>query len=227
VCLSAYRIDKTEVTVSAYRSCVVAGACTEIALVPDYPRNSHLPDRDDHPVVGSTWEQADTYCRWAGKRLPTEAEWERAALGPMPDRRPFVWGYGYSGCDKAVIEVDRRQFHEGCKADQPEREPFTRPVCSRPRGHTPEGICDMAGNAGEWVSDWFLRSSTTTGGAGKNPRGPCAGRKVCPGARGHVIKGGGWSLSSLFLPIYTRLPTWKPFIPALAGFRCAATESTR
>ena len=224
VCLDAYRIDRTEVTVAQYRACERAGACTAVADL-EHPRGgADETDRSRHPVVGVTWAQADAYCRWRKMRLPTEAEWERAARGPVADDRAFPWGAHppLPTCEVAVLTFD----DEGasCAKDRPEQRPFTRPVCSRPQGHSPEGLCDITGNAAEWTSDWYVSAPSRRGGSGKNPAGPCPGKRRCPGARGHVIKGGGWIESELFARIHTRGPPSKPHIPRQAGFRCAVSE---
>jgi formylglycine-generating enzyme len=227
VCLSPFLIDRAETTVAEYQACVAAGICTPVAPFNGGPLNSHLSGRERHPVVGVTWDQAASYCRWAGKRLPSEAEWERAARGPTGDGRFFPWGERpwLPTCETAVVYFSEAEGK--CESDQPREEPFTRPVCSRPRGNSPEGICDMTGNAAEWVADWFLSEKSRQGGSGKDPRGPCPGRGRCPGARGHVIKGGNWLLPELFARIHTRAPPYKPYVPWGAGFRCARSAPSR
>jgi formylglycine-generating enzyme len=224
VCLDRFRIDRTEVTVAAYKRCVAAGACTEIARNPAGEVNSHLAGREQHPVSGVLWEQADAHCRWAGKRLPTEAEWERAALGPTADGRLFPWGLdpGTPRCEQAVTITDEKP--DPCAADRPAAKPFTRPVCSRPKGNSGEGLCDLTGNVPEWVSDWYISAESKKGGAGRNPRGPCPGQKKCTGARGHIIKGGGWRDDEFFSRIYNRNNPTKPYVVSDAGFRCATSS---
>jgi formylglycine-generating enzyme len=217
VCLDPFRLDRTEVTVTAYRGCVAAGKCTEVAAT-DRPVAGD--PRDRHPIIGVTWAQADAYCRFMGKRLPTEAEWERAAVGPSGDGRAFPWGPAPARCDVAVLGADSL---DDCRADRPASPPYTRPPCSRPQGNSPEGLCDMIGNAAEWVSDFYMKAESALGGGGKNPVGPCPGQKRCPGAKGHIIKGGSWSDSELFARIHMRSPPWKPFVATGAGVRCAAT----
>jgi formylglycine-generating enzyme len=216
VCLSPFRIDRTEVTQAAYRRCVDAGTCQPLAGTPaPAPADG---GRDAHPVVGVTWDQADAYCRAQGKRLPTEAEWERAAVGPRGDGRAYPWGTEPARCQHAVLEVPATP---DCPADRPADRPFTRPVCSRRAGNSPEGVCDLVGNAAEWVSDHFVSASSRRGSTGTDPRGPCPGQKRCSGARGHIIKGGGWSDGELFARIHARAPVWKAFVTAPAGIRCA------
>jgi formylglycine-generating enzyme len=221
VCLDPFTIDRTEVTVAQYGRCVAAGACTDVQSLPDGgPVNSHRPGRDQHPVTGVSWAQADAYCRSVGKRLPTEAEWERAARGPAADGRPFPWGNHTSTCKHAVLHVsgeEERCWHGGWN-----EQPHTSPVCSRPKGNSAEGLCDMIGNVPEWVSDWYVSADSMKGASGRNPRGPCPGRKRCPGARAHVIKGGGWRDNELFARVYNRNNPTKPYIAYDAGFRCVS-----
>ena len=224
VCLGSYRIDRHEVTVAQYRACVAADACTPVA---DPQGVSGLPDPTDrslHPVVGATWEQAAAYCRWRQMRLPTEAEWERAARGPVSDHRYFSWGSEppLPTCEVAVLMYDKEEA--ACAADRPAQAPYTRPVCSRPKGNSPEGLCDMIGNAAEWTGDWFVSAAERRGTTGNNPTGPCPGKKRCPRARGHVFKGGGWRVSDTFAAIHTRDRPHKPFNPPQLGFRCAASD---
>jgi len=140
VTLDAYWMDQLEVTNAMYRSCVSAGACTlpqnfGTARKGDYYYN---PEFRDYPVVYVTWGQAKTYCEWAGRRLPTEAEWERAARGD--DMRTFPWGedkpdYRFANFNMLVTDTSR--------------------VGSYPLGASPFGVLDMAGNVAEWTSDFY------------------------------------------------------------------------
>jgi sulfatase modifying factor 1 len=214
VCLDPFAIDRTEVTTADYQSCVRAGQCPAVPAAA-----SDETDRSRHPVIGVDWAGAAAYCRFIGKRLPTEAEWERAALGPAGAGAAFPWGREPPRCEQAVIDVV--DAAPSCKVDRPAKPPFTRPVCSRPAGMVGETLCDMIGNAAEWVSDWYKGAGAKEGGAGKNPTGPCAGAARCPGAKGHVIKGGGWNDGEPFARIHSRAPAWKPFVRQEAGIRCA------
>lgn len=140
---NAYLVDRTEVTQSEYKRCIDAGVCTA-------PGNSFdlwSPEaRPAYPVHGISWSQADVYCSWVGKRLPTEAEWEKAARGT--DGRKYPWGDDNGTCAEAV-----RYYYDGtstCGGGGPMR------VCSKsPVGDSPYGLCDMAGNVSEWVADWY------------------------------------------------------------------------
>jgi cysteine-rich repeat protein len=137
----AFEILRGEVTVGQYRGCVSAGVCTEPPTGPSYNWNS--PGRDDYPVNGVSWVQARQFAAWAGVRLPTEAEWEYAARSRGRDIR-FPWGDEAPDCD--------RTHNYTCAG------PPTAPICSHPDGHSAEGVCDLAGNAWEWVLDNYHRT---------------------------------------------------------------------
>ena len=151
VTLAAFDIDQTEVTQHAYQACLAAGVCSApiIGFDPDV--------RPSVPVAHLNWDQARAYCVWAGKRLPTEAEWEKAARGT--DGRIYPWGDGAPDCEHANF------LH--CGND-------LQPVGSHPKGASPYGALDMAGNAGEFVSDWF-GSDYYLNSPMDNPMGPVSG----------------------------------------------------
>jgi formylglycine-generating enzyme required for sulfatase activity len=162
VFLDAYWIDQTEITNVMYATCVAADGCkppkeTKSFTYPEYFAN---PDFDDYPVVYVSWDSATAYCTWAGGRLPTEAEWEKAARGT--DRRIYPWGNDW---DPAKVNSA-----EGGSRD-------TTPVGQYSlAGDSPYGCADMAGNVWEWCADWFdekeyqrrAASRTTV----KDPQGP-------------------------------------------------------
>lgn len=153
--VSAFEMDVTEVTVAQYRSCVSVGAC-------DPPNsagrcNFGQGGKDDHPVNCVDWDQATAFCAWAGKRLPTEAEWEYVARGT--DGRTYPWGN----------EAPSEQLCWG-------RYPFpgtTCPVGAYPAGDSPFGVKDMAGNVWEWTSTEYCDSYA--------PRADCDSARVIRG----------------------------------------------
>ncbi|MBQ34843.1 MAG: hypothetical protein CME04_00490 [Gemmatimonadaceae bacterium] len=153
VFIDAFEIDRHEVTVAGYRECVRQGSCLEphsgsaayrIEAEGHY-LNWGQPGRDAHPVNGVSWYDASSFCAWAGKRLPTEAEWEYAARGD--DGRLYPWGDEEASCDRAIID----DGGDGCGHE------MTWPVGSRPSGASPFGVLDQSGNLWEWMADWYDR----------------------------------------------------------------------
>jgi formylglycine-generating enzyme required for sulfatase activity len=155
VLLGEFLIDKYEVTNARYRRCVADGGCTIPSLIADYPPAFHEEgkdwykdtSRDDYPVVGLIWKQAGEYCRWAGKRLPTAAEWEKAARGA--DGRLYPWGNTWSG---TFANWDDEGQVDGFKK--------IAPVGRFPQGASPFGAEDMSGNVREWVDDLVLKGGS-------------------------------------------------------------------
>ena len=173
VTISAFWMDKLEVTNGMYMGCVEAGACD---LPSSFESEKHAnyfntEEYTDYPVVYVSWGNANDYCEWAGKRLPTEAEWEYAARGT--DLRLFPWG------DERP-DASRANFNRVIND-------VTR-VGSFPAGASAFGVLDMAGNVWEWVSDYYAGDAYALG-AGANPTGPLAA--VGAGER-HVIRGGSY-----------------------------------
>jgi formylglycine-generating enzyme required for sulfatase activity len=202
VYLDGYWIDRTEVTNAQYEACVQAEECSHVSgSLPE--GQALLPDA---PVVAVTWFQADEYCRWAGGRLPTEAEWEKAARGT--DQRDFPWRMGLPNCERVVM-VDGGP---GCGRG------FVWPVGSKPEGISPYGILDMAGNALEWTADHYS-FDTYAKSPRRNPAGPESGKY-------RVLRGGSfYAWQDEYLRTATRF--W--FIPETndhdIGFRCAVSEA--
>ncbi|MCB9760357.1 MAG: SUMF1/EgtB/PvdO family nonheme iron enzyme [Alphaproteobacteria bacterium] len=140
--LEAFEVLRTEVTVAQYSACVDDGACAPRADPDDVPHrcNWDEPDKAEHPMNCVSWFMADAFCAWAGGALPSEAQWEYAARSGGLDRE-YPWGEAEPSCELAVLK-------DTCGSDG------TWPVCSHPEGNTEQGLCDMAGNAFEWVADW-------------------------------------------------------------------------
>jgi formylglycine-generating enzyme required for sulfatase activity len=206
VTLSAYCIDRTEVTVTAYLACVGAGGCGS-------PHGPH--GTDDYPVGNVTWLQAAGYCSFAGKRLPTEAEWEKAARGGCelagdaascdgPDERTWPWGDDAPTCDRAVFL--------GCGTGT------ARVGSVSPLGDSPYGLQDMAGNAQEWVADYY--DAAWYGGCGEpcvDPTGPATSITNM-----RVARGGDRSGSAAAVRAANRYWFARDFADYDLGFRCAA-----
>jgi formylglycine-generating enzyme required for sulfatase activity len=216
VTLSPYCFDRTEVTVAAYAVCEQAGTCSRVHRGINC-NNPEYPVRVNHPRNCVTWPQAHTYCEAQGLRLPTEAEWERAARGN--EGRLYPWGNEPPSPQHARWEPSdpgRAYRIDGDWA-------MTDPVGSHPLGSTPEGVHDLAGNVREWVADWYADYSPEPQ---VNPHGPSDAEnaaRVAPDDWSRTTRGPSWTAyqphqlratlrSGLSLPF--KLPT--------LGFRCAA-----
>ena len=203
VTLDAYYIDKYEVTNARYKACVAAGGCTVPGSVDSSKRSPYYGTSTyaDYPVLNVDWFQANAFCAWAGKRLPTEAEWEKAARGSS-DTRKYPWGNSAPDCTKTN--------YDSCVGD-------TSRVGSYPSGASPYGVMDMAGNVDEWVQDWY-DSSYYSVSPSNNPQGPETGTY-------RVLRGGSWG----YYDSYVRSAVRNDGIPVFwffdfFGFRCVRSQ---
>jgi serine/threonine-protein kinase len=202
VILDDYYIDRFEVTNGAYQACVAAGACKPPKKTDSFTRSSYygVPEYDDYPVVYVDWSMARNYCEWRGARLPTEAEWEKAARG-AGDLRAFPWGTARINCQLANYDGPN-----GCLNG-------TNRVDSNEDGKSPYGVYGMAGNVWEWVADWYSETYYKYSPT-RNPTGPDSGQS-------RVLRGGSWTRSEFDVRVSNRNkygPTYNNFD---IGFRCA------
>jgi formylglycine-generating enzyme required for sulfatase activity len=212
VYVGSFFIDRLEVSVADYRACSEGGGCNADDLIgfkldggaftPSAKCNWGRPDRNDHPLNCVTHAQALAYCEQRGGRLPTEAEWEKAARGT--DRRRFPWA-GEPTCSRAVMGGPRMG---GCGKDS------TWPVGSMPRGKSPFGVLNMAGNVREWVSDWY-DAEYYRGGPTRDPAGPDQGTR-------RSQRGGNWANAvGRFMRTSARFSSMPDSRSVHVGFRCA------
>lgn len=218
VWVQTFYMDKTEVTFEAYQACVRAGKCK-----PAKPAYGADYSRPNQPMVGMAWFLARDYCKAMGKRLPSEAQWEHAARGPQNET--FPWGNEPSTCERAVLmDAKGRSCGTPKQGSNPDKG-RTLEVGSRAPGHY--GLFDMAGNAEEYVNDWYVPSYEKCGAAcaGDEPLGPCGGKDDCPGFTRKVVRGGSWYWPAGCTTGYHRrhhVPQNSPQYHHF-GFRCAAT----
>lgn len=214
VTLSPYSIDVTEVTNRKFQQCVAVGACDLPESNSSNARTSYYdnPVYDEYPVVNVTWNDAQNYCRWAGKRLPTEAEWELAARGTTV--RIYPWGNQPPDCTRAnhYWYNGGSSQYEYCVFENEHSD--TNMVGSYPDGNGVEfGVSDMAGNVQEWVSDWYSAFYYYFSPA-VNPTGPTAitGQKV--------IRGGSFDITAVELRTSFRFKLDPQESYNNTGFRC-------
>jgi len=213
VYLDAYWIDRTDVTNARYAKCVNAGACTaphnKTHLTKAFFTEAYYDNRQfaDFPVIYVDWNQADQYCQWAGRRLPTEAEWEKAARGT--DGRSYPWGEGIS-CQKANYAQKKDKDNSWCFAG-------TTNVFYFAQSASPYGVLDMAGNVAQWVADW-ADESYYLNSPERNPGGPSSGQY-------RVMRGGSWLRAAPDVRSATRGWNTPDLNEDNLGFRCAVSAA--
>lgn len=204
--LSEYYIDAYEIRVDQYKECVNFGSCSkpDLNCGSDKTNNWISNDRDKHPINCISWIQADRYCRWANKRLPTEAEWEKAARGT--DNRTYPWGDQSLSCDYAVMSAGGLGCGKGT----------TWPVGSKPQGSSPYGVHDMSGNVWEWVADRYSADAYQSAPE-RDPEGPQSGSE-------RVYRGGGFGGNISRLRSASRFGGEPTYANADLGFRCVKSN---
>ena len=194
VFLPSFWMDRTEVTNAMYLLCISAGACTPPARSIYYNK----PEYAEHPAIGISWLQAQNYCQWAERRLPTEAEWEKAARGT--DLRIYPWGNSLPNIDLANFD---HQVNE------------TVPVGANAKGASPYGVLDMAGNAWEWVADGY-QPDFYSHAPKENPISDSPVNR-------RVLRGGNWDSNADGIRVTNRFWAF-PGRNDTDGFRCAQSD---
>ena len=214
VMVNAFWIDRHEVSVAEYRQCVAAGDCERPF---DHARNPYCnydaSGRDDYPLNCVDWFQAGAYCAWRGGRLPSEAEWEKAARGGTSTRYP--WGDEEATCENAVMDdgvyISPEGETDGCGRDRLED-----------RGsRTPNGydLYDMNGSVAEWVHNWYEADAIENLYANRDLAGPGEGRR-------RVLRGGAWDEgpeAQRSSNRWAKVPKGHRSIYGSNGFRCAGS----
>jgi len=196
VYVDAYSIDRTEVTRSDFADFIDSGS------LPDSDwAAADLRTYPDLPMTGVIWIEADHYCRWAGKRLPTEAEWEKAARGT--NRKRYPWGNLWNQKRANTLESGIGEVIK---------------VGSIPANASPYGAMDMVGNAAEWVADTF-DSRYYTYAPDHNPTGPDT-------VTDHVLRGGSFATPREYANVYFRDSSHSVRPNPRVGFRCAQTTAS-
>jgi serine/threonine-protein kinase len=241
VYLDAFWIDRTEVTNAMFARFVAkTGYLTQaerteaayITFAFDPPTGGWADDRtmdwrsphgvaetidglDNYPVVVMSWNDAQAYCTWAGRAMPTEAQWEKAARGT--DRRLYPWG------DEPPTGARANLCDRSCSLNLRERDVddgyvYAAPVGSFPAGASPYGALDMAGNVWEWVADWYTQTYDESSPP-QNPAGPESGAGDY-----RVLRGGAWEVPAPLIRTAMRF-NHQPFHAYdNFGFRCARSE---
>jgi formylglycine-generating enzyme required for sulfatase activity len=186
-----------------YKRCIASGTCPEV--VHDSEQNPYftLSEYDDHPIVYVTWDLSKSYCERVGRRLPTEAEWEKAARGT--DGRIYPWGNDAPNGNLALF--DNAMANTG-------------PIGRYPAGASPYGVLDMSGNVRQWVSDFYSENYFGDEFAGTNPQGPVK----ADSENQHVLKGGSFKDKAHFIRSAMRFHHVPGSPGENRGFRCASSN---
>jgi formylglycine-generating enzyme required for sulfatase activity len=222
--IGSFEIDRHEVLVADYRECVRAGGCDIGALLFGDQRYN----KNDWPMVNVTWDDANDYCKWQGKRLPTEAEWEKAARGSKSTRWPWgaAWRPGSANHGKLAAEVVLAlktiqsggfPVHEEYEPDKSDGFAYAAPPGSMIWGDSSYGVADMAGNVREWVYDYYSEEGYVDlpeiNPVRETPR---------KADKRRTVRGGAWTLPRLLGLSYLRvLPRESSRRNLDLGFRCA------
>lgn len=225
VTLDGFWIDQTEVTNAMYSLCVESGTCDQPSATTYYNDRGYA----NHPVIFVSWENARTYCSWADRRLPTEAEWEKAASwDPVAtEKRIYPWGNDFV-CKNGNFD-DETQHDSFVIEGGPNCDGYvqTAPVGSFPSGASPYGVLDMGGNVWEWVHDAFIETDPLNASIQNyyevspavNPQG------VDPSITAYrVMRGGSWNINFGFGRSAYRLWFGLDDSYDFTGFRCALSE---
>jgi hypothetical protein len=205
--LESFYIEKTEVTNAQYAACQAAGACPAPLAVNSNLRSNYYtnPQYNNYPVINVDWNRAKAYCQWQGKRLPTEAEWEKAAHGT--ELRKYPWG------NDAFVTCQRANIYS-CVGD-------TVPVGSYPQSASVYGALNMTGNVSEWVNDYYNRFYYERSPY-YNPLGPTPG----PDTHGeeHLLRGGSWADVSNAATSHVRVDESETYHYLQLGIRCVRSS---
>ena len=196
--LDTFWIDKTEVTNAMYALCVKAGACQALIETKSFARSSYYADTQfkNFPVIYISWDDATKYCKWVERRLPTEAEWEKAARGAEGK----IYSWGDTSPNPSLLNFNKNVGD-------------TTQVGKYSDGASTYGVLDMAGNVWEWVADWYDEKYYSKS-PNRNPDGPASGQF-------RVLRGGAWVTEANYVRAAQRLKVAFDFRDSIVGFRCA------